>query len=95
MSLDWNRTAKPKILVKADEISSSLYSAGGGAKLGKSQYLYLALLMEATRFIDVSYCINNGQEISKTQLDWADQAKEGRARVLKVDMEYEISDTSR
>jgi hypothetical protein len=52
----------------------------------------LALLIEATRFVDVSYSMINGKEIDKTQLDWFDQAKKGNARVLKADMRYTMAD---
>jgi hypothetical protein len=92
MSLGWNRTAKPRILVTEQNIASSLYAASTGTKLGKQQYLYLALLIEATRFVDVSYNMINGKQIDKTQLDWLDQAKKGNARVLKADMRYTMAD---
>ena len=92
MSLGWNRTARPRILVTEQNISSSLYAASTGTKLGKQQYLYLALLIEATRFVDVSYNMINGKEIDKRQLDWLDQAKKGNARVLKADMSYAMAD---
>jgi hypothetical protein len=52
----------------------------------------LALLIEATRFVDVSYNMINDKEIDKTQLDWLDLAKKGNGRVLKADMRYTMPD---
>ena len=84
MSLGWNRTAKPTITVTEGQIGAALSAAAGGAKLGASQFLYLALLMEATRFLDVSAFIVAGTEFSKTRLDWQDQVNAGNARVRKA-----------
>jgi hypothetical protein len=50
------------------------------------------MLIEATRFVDVSYNMINGKEIDRTPLDWLDQAKKGNARVLKADMRYTMPD---
>jgi hypothetical protein len=84
MDLGWNRTAQPMITVTELNIGASLAAASGGAKLGKQQYLYLAILIEATRFLDVTEFIKQGTAFSKTRLDWQDQVNAGNARVRKA-----------
>ena len=83
MDLGWNRTAQPTITVTENNIGASLAAAANGAKLGKQQYLYLAILIEATRFLDVTEFIKQGTAFSKTRLDWQDQVNAGNARVRK------------
>jgi hypothetical protein len=84
MDLGWNRTSTPTIRVTEDDIGGALAAAAAGTKIGKSQYLYLAILMEATRFLDVSALIKEGTAFSKTRLDWQDQVNAGNARVRKA-----------
>lgn len=84
MDLGWNRTAQPTITVTEDNIGASLAAAANGAKRGKQQYLYLAILIETTRFLDATESIKQGTTFSKTRLDWQDQVNAGKARVRKA-----------
>lgn len=82
--LGWNRTSQPTMTMTEGEIGSALATAAAGVPLGKRQYLCLALLMEATRFVDVSEFIKQGMPFSKTRLDWQDQVEAGNARIRKA-----------